>query len=109
MANFEDLKDNWIYYIPQLPKGYNHACHYEDVRYTNWEKLPVIMPAIKELLSVSISLLVYFFYYPFTLTGKSQKKALIRDIMYRLYLVRPGSALLIHLRNDLIDFRFRRP
>jgi hypothetical protein len=68
IAGFADVRNNWSYYIPQLPKEYKLAYHYEDVRYTNWEKFPIIMPAIKKLLNMfmgadkanAISLHVYF-------------------------------------------------
>jgi hypothetical protein len=54
IASFEDVKHNWRYYIPQLPKEYNHSYRYEDVRYTNWEKIPVILPAIKKIITFFI-------------------------------------------------------
>jgi hypothetical protein len=48
LAGFRDVKDNWHYYKKQLPQNYDFSYAYEDVRYANWEKIPVIMPAIKE-------------------------------------------------------------
>ncbi len=50
-ASFADVQNNWSHYSQQLPAGYNMAYRYEDVRYTNWDKIPVVMPAIKNVLS----------------------------------------------------------
>ena len=54
LASFEDVKNNWNYYIPQLPSGYEMKYRYEDVRYTNWKKIPILFPAIKKILDLSI-------------------------------------------------------
>jgi hypothetical protein len=37
-----------------LPAGYDTAYHYEDVRYSNWTKVPVIFPAIKKILDLTL-------------------------------------------------------
>jgi hypothetical protein len=47
LAGFEDIKNNWDYYSKQVPANYNHEYKYEDVRYTNWEKIPIVLPAAK--------------------------------------------------------------
>ena len=68
MASFADVRNNWNYYYPQLPAEYNRAYRYEDVRYSNWGKIPVLMPALKKLLNLvigteranTISLRTYF-------------------------------------------------
>ena len=52
LASFLDVKNNWAYYSKQLPEGYDKSYHYEDVRYTNWKRIPVILPAIKKILSI---------------------------------------------------------
>jgi len=52
LANFEDIHSNWAYYSKQVPADYDLSYKYEDVRYTNWTKVPVIMPAIKKVLSL---------------------------------------------------------
>lgn len=52
LASFDDVKNNWAYYAKQVPPGYDLAYHYEDVRYTNWHKVPVIFPAIKGALNL---------------------------------------------------------
>ena len=68
LASFNDVKNNWDYYSKQLPSGYDVSYRYEDVRYTNWDKIPVILPAFKKILEIvlgkektdSISLRVHF-------------------------------------------------
>jgi hypothetical protein len=54
LASFEEVKNNWEYYKKQLPAGYDMTDRYEDVRYSNWTKIPIILPAIKKLLNVTI-------------------------------------------------------
>ncbi len=54
LANFNDVHSNWSYYSKQVPSDYNPIYRYEDVRYTNWSKIPVISPAAKSLLSLFI-------------------------------------------------------
>jgi hypothetical protein len=54
LASFEDVKNNWNYYKSQLPSGYNMNYRYEDVRYSNWTKIPVLMPALKKMLDLTI-------------------------------------------------------
>ncbi|HVM88527.1 MAG TPA: hypothetical protein VMT76_10100 [Puia sp.] len=51
LASFKDVKENWGYYSKQLPEGYDPAYYYQDVRYTNWDKVPVILPAVKKILT----------------------------------------------------------
>lgn len=52
LASFNDVKDNWNYYKKQLPSGYNNSYMYADVRYTNWDKIPIILPVFKKMLTV---------------------------------------------------------
>src|SRR4030095_13368789 len=47
LACFKDVQQNWGYYKQQLPEDYIHEYAYADVRYTNWEKIPVVSPALK--------------------------------------------------------------
>jgi hypothetical protein len=54
LASFEDVKNNWSYYKTQLPTGYNMSYQYEDVRYSNWTKIPIVLPAIKKILDLTI-------------------------------------------------------
>jgi hypothetical protein len=54
LANFKDVHDDWNYYQKQLPKDYIHEYAYADVRYTNWEKIPVLSPAMKGVMGMFI-------------------------------------------------------
>ncbi|GGB14951.1 hypothetical protein [Puia dinghuensis] len=49
LASFQDVEQDWNYYAHQVPPGYDPHYRYEGVRYTNWSKIPVIMPGIKKL------------------------------------------------------------
>ncbi|MBS1914844.1 MAG: hypothetical protein JST87_01135 [Bacteroidetes bacterium] len=52
LASFTDVKKNWGYYSKQVPKEYNNTYRYEDVRYTNWTKIPIVLPLTKKLLDI---------------------------------------------------------
>ncbi|HEY4337165.1 MAG TPA: hypothetical protein VGM89_14745 [Puia sp.] len=52
LANFDDVHNNWSFYSKQVPDDYDLNYKYEDVRYTNWTKIPVILPAMKKTLSL---------------------------------------------------------
>ena len=54
LANFNDVHADWSYYSKQVPSDYNPIYRYEDVRYTNWTKIPIISPAARSLLSLFI-------------------------------------------------------
>jgi hypothetical protein len=54
LASFQDVKNNWEYYAKQVPPNYDLAYHYEDVRYSNWQKVPIVFPAIKGVLNLII-------------------------------------------------------
>jgi hypothetical protein len=54
LATFDEISRNWNYYSKQTPANYNPIYRYENVRYANWTKVPVIMPAIRKLLSLAI-------------------------------------------------------
>jgi hypothetical protein len=54
LAGFADVQKDWSYYSRQVPAGYNPAYRYEDVRYSNWTKIPVLLPALRSLLNVVI-------------------------------------------------------
>jgi hypothetical protein len=51
LASFTDVHNNWNYYSRQVPKDYDKQYSFEDVRYANWTKIPVLMPAIKGVLN----------------------------------------------------------
>jgi len=50
LANYQEVGSNWQYYQPQTPDNYYSGYQYEDVRYTNWQKIPILMPLIKQAL-----------------------------------------------------------
>ena len=69
LASFADVSSNWSYYKNQLPANYKTEYAYEGVRYTNWGKIPVLLPAVKSVLNKTmgtakadqISLRTFFF------------------------------------------------
>jgi hypothetical protein len=50
LASFADVQSDWANYSSQLPVDYDMSYRYEGVRYTNWDKIPVLMPLIKNIL-----------------------------------------------------------
>jgi hypothetical protein len=42
LASFEEIKNNWEEYKLQTPGNYNYSYRFEDVRYTNWSKIPYL-------------------------------------------------------------------
>lgn len=54
IASFSDVQNNWTYYRPQTPDHYNERYRYRGVKYTNWDKIPVVMPFIKTVLDFAI-------------------------------------------------------
>lgn len=45
-AGFEEIRDNWNTYKTQVPADYDGRYRYEDIRYTNWEKIPLAGSAV---------------------------------------------------------------
>lgn len=68
LASFAEVRNAWNYYKSQLPAGYDMNYRYEDVRYSNWTKIPILLPSVKKILDFtlgkqqadSISLRTYF-------------------------------------------------
>jgi hypothetical protein len=54
LASFDDVKNNWDYYRTQLPPAYDTNYRYENVRYSNWTKVPVVMPAVKKIMELAL-------------------------------------------------------
>src|ERR1700722_3828585 len=52
LASFNDIKNNWNYYKTQVPSNYNVNYKYEDVRYTNWGKIPVLSSVMKSTMGL---------------------------------------------------------
>lgn len=55
LASAEEARQDWRYYRPQLGKDFGPLYRYDLVRYTNWEKVPVVLPTLHAaLLSVGV-------------------------------------------------------
>ena len=54
MAGFSEVSSMWQWYKKQVPADYNPSYNYAGVQYTNWNKIPVVMPAVKMLLAFFI-------------------------------------------------------
>lgn len=52
LASFSEVSQNWEHYQKQAPDDYKNLYAYEDVRYTNWNKIPILMPMAKQVLGV---------------------------------------------------------
>ena len=50
LASFSEVADHWRYYQKQVNKEYNLTYNYAGVRYTNWDKLPILLPLMKKAL-----------------------------------------------------------
>ncbi|AXY77114.1 hypothetical protein D3H65_25420 [Paraflavitalea soli] len=50
LASFADVQSDWAYYQKQVPPNYDMAYRYEGVRYTNWDKVPLLMPLLKNVM-----------------------------------------------------------
>ena len=48
LASFEEVQNNFSYYSKQLHPGYPKEYQYQDVRYTNWDNIPVVSPFLKK-------------------------------------------------------------
>jgi transglutaminase superfamily protein len=51
LASFADVQNNWSYYSRQTPRDYDSNYKYEDVRYTDWDKVPILFPAVRRVLT----------------------------------------------------------
>jgi hypothetical protein len=52
LASFANVHNNWNYYRKQLPPNYDTTYCYDGVRYTNWQKIPILMPLLKNALTL---------------------------------------------------------
>jgi len=84
LASFADVQANWDYYRKQLPANYDSNYRYAGVRYTNWTKVPVIFPAIKKVLDLSV--------------GKQEADTIsIRTFFLRMYDICFGVTLVLFI------------
>ena len=51
-ASFSEISSNWNYYKNQVPENYDQSYSYDDVQYTNWAKVPLVMPALKKFITL---------------------------------------------------------
>ena len=49
LATFKMIGDNWDFFKNQLQPNYNINYKYEGVQYSNWNKVPILLPFIKKL------------------------------------------------------------
>ena len=47
LADIEAVSRAWESYAPQIPEGNRHRVDYREFRYTNWEQVPVLLPAVR--------------------------------------------------------------
>ena len=52
LASFKEVGRDWSVYRKQVPTNYELVYAYEDVRYTNWGKIPLLMPAAKQVFKI---------------------------------------------------------
>jgi transglutaminase-like putative cysteine protease len=53
LAGIAEIHEDWDAYKSQVPAGYNPAYDYGDVRYANWERIPVAGHVAETLLSAA--------------------------------------------------------
>jgi hypothetical protein len=51
MTEFNEIKNNFEYFRSQVPSNYNLEYDYDDMRYTNWEKMPIITVSAAKIIS----------------------------------------------------------
>lgn len=47
LASAEEIGTNWEFYSKQVPQGYDMNMRYERMTYTNWNKIPFVLPFVK--------------------------------------------------------------
>jgi hypothetical protein len=50
LASFKEVQHNFAHYAAQLHKDYPKEYKYQGVRYTNWEKFPLLSPLLKQVM-----------------------------------------------------------
>ncbi len=54
LATSKQVGENWQFYSKQLPSNYPLYFDYGSVRYTNWQKVPFLMPLIKSAAEIFV-------------------------------------------------------
>jgi hypothetical protein len=115
LASFKDVSANWNFFKKTLPAGYDTSYRYEAVQYTNWEKIPFLMPVIKSSLDKmigknkadEISLRPYFLS-----NGKYYCGLIILLILllttHMIYLVRRKTAIMINRKAAAFKIIYKR-
>lgn len=49
-ASADEISEDWAWFGAQVPPGYDPLFRYQAWQYTNWDKIPVVMPAVKWIL-----------------------------------------------------------
>jgi hypothetical protein len=92
LASFDDVKNDWAFYSKQTPAEYDPAYRYEDVRYTDWDKIPIVMPAIKSTLGLFL--------------GKDRVNGLsLRTWFLKIYTIYFYMSLIIYIPVLLLTMR----
>ena len=52
LASFKDVQQNWAYYQQQTHQNYVPSYRYEEVRYTNWEKIKILGPVAEKIFTI---------------------------------------------------------
>ena len=50
LLSFNEVSKNWDLYKQQVPSTYNYQYAYQGIRYTNWDKIPIVTPFIRNVL-----------------------------------------------------------
>jgi len=94
LANYQEIGLDWQYYQTQTPDNYYPAYQYEDVRYTNWQKIPVIMPLIKMALDVIL--------------GEKANTISVRSYVLNVYFIYAVLLSLFYLMLLFVSIKFLR-
>lgn len=91
-ADFAEIKQNWQQYRTLVPADYKSAYNYEDIRYANWEKIPVA----GKLIYRSLELLM----------GKEKAHSIsIRPYLLNMYAVWLKGAVFLYLIFCVFSYR----
>ncbi|MFO0837620.1 MAG: hypothetical protein U1D55_03775 [Phycisphaerae bacterium] len=53
LAGANDVHKDWAFYRHQVPNEYDSRYAYDELRYTNWNKIPVLMPALRWVIVIT--------------------------------------------------------
>lgn len=91
-ADFAEIKQHWLTYRRLVPADYKSSYNYEDIRYANWEKIPVA----GKLLYRSLELLM----------GKEKAQGIsIRPYLLNMYSVWLKGAIFLYIVFCVFSYR----